>query len=572
MTLRERFLEWAWRHPRWKRRSREAWAIARMGARWGHAPRLLEPPEFRDLRHLASQSERQTTRRGRVLFLTFRGWSTHAVIETVLAHALQRRGWEAVFATCGGRLPICDVMPVHAAPPMPCRSCSEYATGAIAAAGFQPMRLLDVIDVGTAVTVARRTVAGLSSVHECEEFVARDLRLGELVRTSVLWFLSRGTLPEDPLVLRTYRDFLVSALVLADAFEAILDRLHPDRLVALNGRFFAEAILIALATRRSIGWTTYEKGMLADTLITSVGGHASDVTMPQRDVEDALRHPLTRGESSELDQYLAERRRGDATLDKPWSGRNEDPSVVRRQLGLLENRPLVAMFSNIAWDSAATGKDIGFPSLGDWLDEGIRWAQLHPEIDMVIRLHPAEVSVTNHLTLDRMADRIARLMPRLPANVRVVQPTSRINSYALMDEACAGLVYTSTVGLEMAAMGKPVVVAGATHYRGRGFTLDPGSAETYWETVTRVVAVGMAADIRERTRERARRYAHAFFFRFHHPIHAVHEEGHSRPRLTLSAGSLLNPGSDPSLDLIVADLLGEEARPAPSRAGRYRAG
>lgn len=572
MTVRERFLEWAWRHPRWKRRSREAWALARMGARYVHAPRLLEPPEFGDLRHLASEPARQATRRGRVLFLTFRGWSTHAVIETVLAHALQRRGWEAVFATCGGRLPICDVMPVHAAPPMPCRSCSEYATGAISAAGFQPMRLADVIDVARAVTVARRTVAGLSSVQECEEFVAHDLRMGALVRTSVLWFLSRGTLPENPRVLRTYRDFLVSALVVADAFEAILDRLRPDRLVALNGRFFAEAILIALATRRGIGWTTYEKGMLADTVITSVEGYASDVTMAERDVKGAVRHQLTPGENSELDQYLAERRRGDATLDKPWSGWSEDPPAVRRQLGLLENRPLVAMFSNIAWDSAVTGKDLCFPSLGDWLDEGVRWAQLHPEIDMVIRLHPAEVSVTNHLTLDRMADRIARLMPRLPTNVRVVQPTSGIDSYALMDEACAGLVYTSTVGLEMAAMGKPVVVAGATHYRGRGFTLDPENAKTYWETVTRVVAVGMEADVRERTRERARRYAHAFFFRFHHPIHAVHEEGHSRPRLALGAGSLLNPGSDPSLDLIVADLLGEEARPVPARAGHHRAG
>ncbi len=572
MTVRERFLEWAWRHPRWKRRSREAWALARMGARSVHAPRLLEPPEFGDLRRLASEPARQATRRGRVLFLTFRGWSTHAVIETVLAHALQRRGWEAVLATCGGRLPICDVMPVHAAPPMPCRSCSEYATGAISAAGFQPMRLADVIDVASAVTVARRTVAGLSTVQECEEFVAHDLRMGALVRTSGLWFLSRGTLPENPRVLRTYRDFLVSALVVADAFEAILDRLRPDRLVALNGRFFAEAILIALATRRGIGWTTYEKGMLADTVITSVEGYASDVTMAERDVKGAVRHQLTPGENSELDQYLAERRRGDATLDKPWSGWSEDPPAVRRQLGLLENRPLVAMFSNIAWDSAVTGKDLCFPSLGDWLDEGVRWAQLHPEIDMVIRLHPAEVSVTNHLTLDRMADRIARLMPRLPTNVRVVQPTSGIDSYALMDEACAGLVYTSTVGLEMAAMGKPVVVAGATHYRGRGFTLDPENAKTYWETVTRVVAVGMEADVRERTRERARRYAHAFFFRFHHPIHAVHEEGHSRPRLALGAGSLLNPGSDPSLDLIVADLLGEEARPVPARAGHHRAG
>ena len=43
------------------------------------------------------------------------------------------------------------------------------------------------------------------------------------------------------------------------------------------------------------------------------------------------------------------------------------------------------------------------------------------------------------------------------------------------------LVYTTTVGLEAANLGIPVAVAGATHYRGRGFTHDvtgPRSSST----------------------------------------------------------------------------------------------
>ena len=58
-------------------------------------------------------------------------------------------------------------------------------------------------------------------------------------------------------------------------------------------------------------------------------------------------------------------------------------------------------------------------------------------------------------------------------------PTS---SYVFMDEADLGLVYTSTVGLELAARGVPVVVAAATHYRGRGFTVDPVNPDEYWAT------------------------------------------------------------------------------------------
>ena len=45
----------------------------------------------------------------------------------------------------------------------------------------------------------------------------------------------------------------------------------------------------------------------------------------------------------------------------------------------------------------------------------------------------------------------------------------------LVETAGLGLVYTTTVGLEMAMSGVPVIVIGQTHYRGKGFSLDPDS-------------------------------------------------------------------------------------------------
>jgi hypothetical protein len=56
-----------------------------------------------------------------------------------------------------------------------------------------------------------------------------------------------------------------------------------------------------------------------------------------------------------------------------------------------------------------------------------------------------------------------------------------VNTYDLVEVADLGLVYTTTVGMEMAMCGVPVIVSGQTHYRGRGFTYDPDSWVSYFK-------------------------------------------------------------------------------------------
>jgi hypothetical protein len=561
--IRGLVLDWAWRHPRSKRRMREVWGAAREAAAGVGLPRPFDPPEWTVLRRLALTASAPAPGAERVLFMSWRGWSSHLAIETVLGHAVLRRGGAPIFAYCGGRLPICEVMPVEAAPPMPCHSCREYAAGAIQAAGFDSVALHDVLDVGMSVRIARKRVAGLASVRDCETYIDQGLPLGRLVRISVAWFLSRGTLPDTPEVVNTYCSFLISGTVVARGLRAILERTSPDRVFMLNGTFFAEQIMIALARERGIPFGTYEKGFIHDSIVMTTGTPAAHLKVPVGMWESVRDTPLTEDESEAIDTYLGERRRGVGVPNNFWHVRVEDVDRIHRELHLEAGRRMVIMFCNILWDSAVLEREIAFAGMGEWVIQGIHWAERHPEIDLVIRLHPAEIQLRNHPTRERMADHIANHVPVLPGNVRLVHSDDPTSSYVFMDEASLGLVYTSTVGLELAARGVPVLVAADTHYRGRGFTFDPNTEDSYWAEADRLLSNPPDGDERARIRELARRYAVLLFFRFHNVLAAVTEDGRSSPRIRADQASDLDPGVDPPLDRVVAGILDGVSTVAP---------
>jgi hypothetical protein len=104
--------------------------------------------------------------------------------------------------------------------------------------------------------------------------------------------------------------------------------------------------------------------------------------------------------------------------------------------------------------------------------------------------------------------------PELPDHVRAVPPGSDIRTYDLIELADVGLVYTTTVGLEMAMRGIPVIVAGETHYRGKGFTYDPDDRHDYLDTLDQLLADPESLRLGADQVELAWRYAYRFFFEF----------------------------------------------------------
>jgi hypothetical protein len=255
--------------------------------------------------------------------------------------------------------------------------------------------------------------------------------------------------------------------------------------------------------------------------------------------------PLTPGQRTALEDYLEGRAAGQVGIERLWSDMRAPDSAVNSQ-------PTAVLFTNVLWDTAAYASDIGFSSMADWVTHSVRWFESHPEWRLIVRVHPAEVRVPFKPSYDPLLARLNAAVPSLPDNVRVIPPDDPLSSYTLMNSADVVLVYTSTIGLEAALCGVRTIVAGKTHYRGKGFTLDPDTREDFDAALVEAFTrPRMAGD----EIERARRYAYLYFFAECIPFDLVHEE----PRFYMTFNYLTNDelrsGQNAALDAICEALL-----------------
>lgn len=486
----------------------------------------------------------------KVLFFTVRGWYAHATPEALIAKALQLRGAEVVFFLCQGQVPQCDFKPAtdaHVTRPL-CWRCRGYGRRLLDALELPYRGLSQLVD-RAAVDRAAAAVSGLSR-QELEHFTYRDLPLYTLALPSIQRSLLRGDPGAGWLAEKVTREYVQSAMVFADACEALLERERPDRIVETNGLFVAEGIMLELGRRKGIPVITYERGMVGGSILLN-----HDTPAAHFDVdaawEGARSVPLRAEQDAELESYLQARSRGKAS-QALWPRMESSHAVLIERLGLRPEKPMASMFTNVLWDTAVFRRDVGFEGMFDWVLKTIAWFERRPELQLLIRVHPAEIRITMFESRDRVIDRLQAAYPRLPANVTVVPPDDSADSYELAALSDAVLVYTSTMGLEMALRGRAVVVAGKPHYRGRGFTSDLGGAED----LDRLIPDAMSRrTIGAEQLDLARRYAYMFFFRYMHPFPWVVNEPRSDRRLVLSSLQELRPGGNRHLDAICDGIL-----------------
>jgi len=492
----------------------------------------------------------------RVLVLSFRGaWLLHGTWEALIAEALRRRGASPTLFVCSGGLPevlpgkspACGIASAYSPGPASCSDCLKCGLTLASAFNLPVLRLDDLVDKKK----ARRLMAEVEALTDSQvrSLERRGLPLGEYVTNSARWCLCVSDL-DFPDGRKVIRSFAKSAGVVSEAAPALLDRVKPEVVFLLNGLFFAERIVKAEAERRGIRVVSYERGFMPNTLCFGEGipGYYDLSPLWER-VKDT---PLTPDQEARLETYLAERRRGLRAPFQYWPTITEDTREVLGALSLDAAKPTAVLFTNITWDSAAQDRDVMFPGMYAWVVECMRHFAQQRDSQLVVRIHPAEVRVPGWETRDPLMSRLSRDFPTLPPNVKIVPPESDLSSYTLMSLSRCGLVYTSTAGLELAMEGLPVVVAGDVHYAGKGFTWDPKDRGDYLGSVEKA----LEASRDPLTRERARRYAYAFFFRYFLPFPLVSENAPDFvPTLEAENPRVLDPGADPTLDLVCRGIL-----------------
>jgi hypothetical protein len=138
---------------------------------------------------------------------------------------------------------------------------------------------------------------------------------------------------------------------------------------------------------------------------------------------------------------------------------------------------------NVEWDTAALGKHVHFADTVDWVTSTVA-AILDANVSSVIvRQHPSERRPLQRSRLDIAAilhDRFGG-----DSRYQFVAAEDPVNSYDLLRSAGLVLPFTSNIGIEAAAMGKPVLVSGASFYADLGFVWSPTSRDEYFDVLRR---------------------------------------------------------------------------------------
>lgn len=287
-----------------------------------------------------------------------------------------------------------------------------------------------------------------------------------------------------------------------------------DVVIVPNGTIQEMGVVYRVARHLRLPVTTYEFGDQRQTIWLA----QNDEIMRQD--TDALWNackdiPLTKKEQKEVRDMFAARRKADlyGNFARRWQ---KSPAVgsqkIRADLGL-DNRPVVLLPTNVLGDSLTLGRNIFSKSMAEWISRTVQYFAGREDAQLIIRVHPGEV-LTHGLA---MADVVRDVLPVLPEHIRLIVPQDTTNTYDLVEIADMGLVYTTTVGLEMAMTGIPVIVSGKTHYRNRGFTQDPASWVEYYKILGRMLEKPEEYRLTPELVDTAWQYAYRFFFDFARP-------------------------------------------------------
>ena len=297
----------------------------------------------------------------------------------------------------------------------------------------------------------------------------------------------------------------------------------PDVVLTPNGSILEMGAVYQTARHLGIPVVTYEFGEQRDRIWLAQDG---EVMLQETDTLWQARKdfPLDEAQQAQVRELYASRQRADLwqNFSRRWQGQPSQGGEQARQALGLDSRPVVLLPANVIGDSLTLGRQVFSETMTEWLLRTVAYFSEHPQAQLVVRVHPGERYTKGPSVAGVVVGADGRLS--LPENIHLVAADDPVNTYDLVEVADLGLVYTTTVGMEMAMSGVPVIVAGHTHYRDKGFTLDPGSWDAYYQMLELALRNPEKYRPKQHQVDGAWRYAYNFFFAYPRPFpwHLLH--------------------------------------------------
>jgi hypothetical protein len=296
----------------------------------------------------------------------------------------------------------------------------------------------------------------------------------------------------DPELAETYEYYRrLGAMAQRSAWSYLHSRQGSfDLAIIGNGTTFESSNVCSVLRRCGVPFNTYEKFAFRNVRVINHGNDFRSFL----DLERVWRY---RGElgyagayrdaaAAKARQLLDERRRS-STATWAWSlqrSPTQDTDAALEHVGIDPSKPFVLVCTNVPYDAGYDKLCRIFPSMRAWLVHTVRLLLDRTDLTVVVRAHPGEAA--HYGGKERSEDNLAAAGLDPGPRLIVLPGADPVNTYGLMERCKFGIVFSSTTGLEMAMMGKQVVIGADVYYGQRGFTVDVDDVAAYDQQVVRL--------------------------------------------------------------------------------------
>jgi len=477
-------------------------------------------------------------------------------VETAIAAGLRLRGYNVHAVLCDSAYSACVRREVtdgisYESWRQVCDKCIASNRGVVELMGIPYSSVGDFVAPETRKALWSR--AQQCTAENLLELTHNGVPIGQNVVSSLVRYRRGFPIEIDE---RVVREYAYSALIAAESARAAIERFSPHRVFMSHGVYVDWGPALHTSLAQGVPVTTWKSSYLAARFLFHhvADGNVDFYQLSDRAWQERAATPLAEEEESSLDAFLYNRYHHPVGFDMQilhrYTGETER---LRSKYRLERGKPVWGIMSHISWDSVADYSPMAYPSFDDWIVDTIEQVSRIPEVQWLIKVHPAEAGFDREVGMQRL---IETRFPALPANLRLIPADEALSPLEFFDLLDGGVTVYGTSGLELALSGKPVILAGEAHYGRKGFTHDGFTIDSYREILRRARSIGRPTA--EQT-ALARQYAYSIFMQRQVPLPVVRDPHSLWWNLQHEKREHLLPGADPFLDFICERVIdGEE--------------
>ena len=501
-------------------------------------------------------SKIKTEKKKNILIATSSGglWSS-LIFESLLGVSLKSRGHEVEYLLCDGILSSCIMCTIFQVdekeylkdgPGKTCNSCFINAYKSLKSSGIKIRVLSDFIDKDDESFISSLKFEK-KTFEELKKFTLENVPIGEHAYAGTLRYYGVAELDFSDYSKKILVEYMKSGMKSYLASKRLFEKYKYDEVVLNHGIYVPQGIISCTAKQSKINITNWSMGIRKKSFVLT----RDDTyyrSLLYEDNDNWQNISFNKKIDNRISSYLESRLHGKNDWIYYADAPNFDVDNLLNEMNVDINKPIIGMPTNVIWDAQIDFPSNFFKNILEWVFFTIEYFAKREDIQLLIRVHPAEVKSTKPAK-QRIKDEIMKKYSTLPKNVFIVEADSDISSYALMERCNSVILYSTKMGIELPVKNIPVVVCGEGMIRNKKITLDITSKEHYLDVLNKLPLKGYEVDI-----IRAKKYAYHYFFRRMISIDSISEKPLQWPNFEINKdlNNILNNRSDKGLEKIIS--------------------